>query len=138
MKKENTRYLDSGLTSFSRPVLVGALWGLIGVLVTSILASVMVTNSWLSTQSIGSITFFAMAIGGLLGGFIAGKLMGQKGMLIGILVGIIMVCVDFILGLLFQRVSFGLIDISRFMINLLELMLTGAIGGIAGINVSKR
>lgn len=137
MKKEYIRHLDSKMTNLSRQLITGVLAGLISTFLICVLLSVMIANLWLSTQSIGWLTCISMAIGGLVGGFVAGKLSKQKGMLIGMLVGIIIMCVYFILGLLFDRVSFALIDISQSMLKLIELMLAGAIGGITGINIDK-
>jgi putative membrane protein (TIGR04086 family) len=125
------------MSNLSKQLIISVLAGLISTFIVCIFLSVVIANLWLSTQSIEWLTCIAMALGGLVGGFVAGKLSKQKGMLIGMLVGVIMMCVYFTLGLFFDKVSFGLIDISQLVVKFLQLILAGAIGGITGININK-
>lgn len=77
---------------------------------------------------------FACGLGSLSGGFLAAKLLKEKGLVFGISVGATMAVLLFIIGAMFQGLEIGIFMYIR----TTAVLLSGAFGGILGVNTKKK
>lgn len=134
-KINNDSFIE--VTSVFNTLIKGTLVGIISIILFSALSSIMVGYSLISTSSIKLISIITLFIGGLFGAYITARKYGYNGMILGIVTGLSILFVIVMAGVLFQTVSFEIIDFSLFFVKLFDLMLAGAIGGIIGINVRE-
>ncbi len=125
------------ITGIFNPLIKGTLVGVISIILLSVLFAVMVGYSLISTSAIKLISIITLFVGSLLGAYVTAKKHGCNGMFLGIITGLFILFLVIVAGLLFQTISFCVIDFSLFFVKLFGLMLAGAIGGIIGINVRQ-
>ena len=118
-------------------VLKGAVIGSVFIVIISFLAALLIKCSVFSTSNIKVFSNITLFIGCLIGSCFSALIHGKNGMFVGVLTGLLILLFIILTGLLFQTISFEMIDLSLFLVKLFGLMLFGAIGGIIGINLKS-
>lgn len=118
-------------------VLKGAVIGSVFIVIISFLPALLIKCSVFSTSNIKVFSNITLFIGCLIGSCFSALIHGKNGMFVGVLTGLLILLFIILTGLLFQTISFEMIDLSLFLVKLFGLMLFGAIGGIIGINLKS-
>ena len=80
------------------------------------------------------ITVIILAFGGFAGGFASSRISGEKGIICGAFSGIIYFSVIWLFGTLFENLGSGTVAF----IKATMIIISGALGGIIGVNYIKR
>ncbi|MBP0979871.1 MAG: TIGR04086 family membrane protein [Oscillospiraceae bacterium] len=123
-----------GLTT---PIIKGTLIGILVGFIISLIPAVLINGALMSTSGVKFVSTVVLFITGFVSAWFSAIFYGKNGMITGIITGLVILAVIFLTGLLFQTVSFEMIDLSLFLIKLFGLMLFGAVGGIFGINIKS-
>lgn len=123
------------MTGLTVPVVKGVVIALLLIIIISLFPAVLIKSSIISTTGLKVISIAILFVAGFIGAIVSSISYGKNGMIIGIVTNLAILAIVFLMGLLFQTVSFEMIDLSVFLIKLFGLMLFGAIGGILGINI---
>ncbi len=109
----------------------------IGIAVSSVLiialAAVLAIGN-IPAMLISPLTSVILAMGAFCGGFLGAKLSGENGLFCGAISGIIFFLVAWALGGVFEIAGFGISAV----IKSAMLIISGAFGGIIGVNYIKR
>ena len=132
MKITNNAFNDINNGSYS--IIYGVVFGIIVTILFSMISALLLQYSIISTSSMKIVSIINLFIGGFFCGYITAKKNKHNGMYIGMLSGIFLLFFVISLGLLFQTVSFGLINLSLFLVKFFGLALMGSIAGIIGVN----
>lgn len=118
-----------------RSVLIGSLTGILICVFLLILCAFMFTKSNnLPYVMVQPMTIAIAGIGAFAGGYCSARVSMERGMMCGMMCGFIMFVAMFIAGLISVRESLTMITVIRFTL----MLLTGAIGGIVGVNKRKK
>lgn len=126
----NTFKSQSGLSS---SLLNGLLYSFITLIILVLIISLLLAGTNLKEQSLPLLIYFIHGISLLVGGFVVGKRKSSKGWYHGGFLGLIYWVIVILVGFLGLDASFSM---STLMMALI-CFLSGAFGGIAGVNVKN-
>lgn len=133
LKVKNNRLKEE--SNYFIPILTGTLLGIFTIVIFSVIFAFVMRYTGLETLNIKVISILILILGGLVGAYRSAVKYGRNGMFLGLITGSIILLVIVLIGLVCQTISFEMVDLSLFLIKLFSLMLSGAIGGILGINI---
>lgn len=117
-----------------RSLIFGVIAGAIAITATLFLMAFLMTVRDFSVSSAALMSCIAVAIGSLCGGFSAAKRMGSKGMIVGTLTGCVIFILLLIASLIATHTGFTYFSLIKAVI----VIISGALGGILGVNMTKK
>ena len=134
MKNKNN-YSNSGNIRTIKSVMTGVFCGIsICVLFLIFMAFLITKSNNFPHTIIPPLMIIIAGIGAFAGGYISARISSEKGMMCGMICAFLMFILLFIAGLISVREAITMMTVIR----LLAMLLTGAIGGIIGVNKRKR
>ena len=118
---------------FLRPLLVGLCIGVVSCTLLLLLAALLFRSVDIPTGAVTPIAVTVAAIGTFLAGWVAARVAGSRGLLIGSACGLVLFLTILLIGLIRGNVEVGFAAIK-----LAALTLSGAIGGVLGVNHKRR
>ena len=115
-------------------VLVGMLIGIFTSLVMLLIFSFVMTMKDIPQGAVPTLTAVSVALGSFAGGFAGAKLHRKAGLATGAIIGLFIYLLLMLVGIAAQRSGIG---VSVF-IKLAVSLVSGAIGGIIGVNARKK
>lgn len=117
----------------SSPILSGLIFSLVIMLVGVLVVSLLLTLTGIGEESLPMFVYIIHGAALLIGGFITGRKRGTKGWYYGGLLGILYWLLIMLVGFLSMNAAFGM-DV---LITAGVCFVTGAIGGILGVNTNS-
>ena len=134
MAKKSTRNKNN-TENFVKSIIIGSFLGIILCIALLFLSAFVLTKSSnIPHLAVSPLVMMIAGCGAFAGGYIGARILKQNGMLCGMVCGFVMFVILFIAGLVTVRESLSLTTLIR----LLLMLLTGAVGGILGVNKRKK
>lgn len=134
MKNKNN-YSNNDNIRIIRSTATGAFCGISVCVLLLIIISFLITKSSNFPHMITQPLMIIIAsLGSFSGGYISARISSEKGMMYGMLCGFLMFILLFLAGLISVRESITMTTAIR----LFAMLLSGAVGGIIGVNKRKR
>lgn len=115
----------------AKPLIIGTISGGLSCAGLLLLSAFLITKSGSMPDNLTTVLMIILTgIGTFIGGYISGKISHEKGMLYGITCGFVMFVLFFLGGFMTAQNSVSMLTVIR----LFTMLLTGAIGGIMGVN----
>ena len=127
---KNTNGADSALV----PVLISVGIGAVVSLLLLMLCALLMTFQDIPASVVKPLASLCTGAGALAAGFAAAKTIGRKGMFFGLLTGAALFAIVTAAGLIVGPASFSVFTALKLVI----MLLCGAIGGVLGINLTKK
>ena len=118
---------------FLRPLLVGLCIGVVSCTLLLLLAALLFRSVDVPTDAAAPVAVTAAALGALFSGWVAARVAGNRGLLIGCACGLLLFLTILLIGLIRGNVEVGYAAVK-----LAALTLSGAIGGVLGVNHKRR
>ena len=134
MQYERSGAESSAFGFWLRPVLAGLVGGIAAVLVLLLVFSAAVSFGGLSSSSFFSLAMAACIAGAFFAGFIGARKASCRGALFGAIGGAVLFLLLTLVALLVSGETPGSVTLIR----LVAMPVSGAIGGILGVNLKKR
>lgn len=113
---------------------VASIVGILVIMLSVLLAAAVCLATDASDSYSTLISGICLGLGSLVCGYLSSKKIGRAGLINGALSGLVICLVVFVVSLFISGNSFTLVGISH----LLIVLITAAIGGILGVNFSKK
>lgn len=115
--------------------IIGSFAGIISCALLLIICALALTkSSGIPHLAVSPLVMIVAGMGAFIGGYVSALISKQNGMMCGLICGFIMFLILFIASLITVRTALSMNTIVR----LLLMLLTGAIGGILGVNKRKK
>ncbi|MBQ2676647.1 MAG: TIGR04086 family membrane protein [Clostridia bacterium] len=125
---------SSGILSVFKPILWGVLAGAVVTVIFMFLFAAVLTFSDMSDSAAAVMSMISLAVGSLAAGFVASKLFGKNGLFVGVATGAVLFIIVMIVSMLLSSTGFTIQSV----IKLVLTLISGAVGGVAGVNLKKR
>ena len=129
---------DAKVQSFTQKCIKASLFGLgIGVVILLVLLtafSFLMSRQDVPKSAIGPVVIGVLMVAAFTSAFVTARLARNRGLLLGLLSGFLLYLVILFVSVVLFRTGFTFASVFKLVI----LMLSGAIGGICGVNGKKR
>lgn len=115
--------------NLAKPLLKGAVFGLVAIIITLMLIALIMSFGILPISSAPALASVSVAVGAFFAGFIAAKKFGKNGILVGALCGAVLFALFTLIGL----AAFSTAPSASTLIRLIVFITASAVGGIVGV-----
>ena len=126
--------IKTSKNQMAKPLILGVIVSIISSLIIVAIFAIAATNIAVSDDAILVMAITSMAIGAFIGGIVSAKLYNEKGFLIGALNGTAFFLITTIISIAINPEALTMISI----IKLLVFTLASMIGGVIGVNVTRK
>ena len=126
--------IKTSKNQIAKPLILGVIVSIISSLIIVAIFAIAATNIAVSDNAILVMAITSMAIGAFIGGIVSAKLYNEKGFLIGALNGTAFFLITTIISIAINPEALTMISI----IKLLVFTLASMIGGVIGVNVTRK
>ena len=126
--------IKTSKNQMAKPLILGVIVSIISSLIIVAIFAIAATNIAVSDNAILVMAITSMAIGAFIGGIVSAKLYNEKGFLIGALNGTAFFLITTIISIAINPEALTMISI----IKLLVFTLASMIGGVIGVNVTRK
>ena len=126
--------IKTSKNQMAKPLILGVIVSIISSLIIVAIFAIAATNIAVSDDAILVMAITSMAIGAFIGGIVSAKLYNEKGFLIGALNGAAFFLITTIISIAINPEALTMISI----IKLLVFTLASMIGGVIGVNITRK
>lgn len=132
MKTEHNDRVST--VSFFKPILFGSATGILVCLITLIVFSTIMHFRSIPLLAINPFAIAATVLGAFSGGFMTTRITKSNGLILGAVTGFLLFVIIVLIGLTVFKDKVSTLTLIKMAI----MVLSGSIGGIAGVNTSSR
>lgn len=116
-------------------IIIGSIFAMVMCILLFLITAFALTKSgYIPDQFLSTVTIILSSISCLVGGFISGRVTRKTGLLVGVATGFILFFMQLVISLIMGELSPTML----ILIKAAALMLSGAIGGILGVNKHEK
>ncbi len=135
MRSDKTMSLENNILKSIKAILISTIIGIfISMMVLIVSSFLFVKSKNLPSSVISPFTIATSALGAFISGYISSRIIKSNGLLLGMISGFLMFVIIFVSGLMMFNGEITTLSL----VKLTSMLLTGAIGGIAGVNKKSR